>query len=812
MQSTGAVAPPGATIDENEQVGVLAGVVVSVSPRRRVRSQADVVRLIAALALAGVGVLVATWLRNTIGGAEEDLVDVYERVPDRFAEALTGLVVIGAGVVPLVALVVLVVRRRFRQAAALLTGAVGAGLAMAWLSEFLADQGVIAAVDPVTDRVVELTDPAIATSPLIASAVALVIIAAPWVSQQWRRVLWSGVGLLVLFRIVSSSEPPLDIVVAIAVGMAVGSLALLAFGTEGSDPGASELVSMLRAVGYPARIGQLPGNNPLRYAVEMASGEALEMRVRTVHDRSENLLEQLWRSARLRRWVTDRPYDTVQRRIEHEALAQRAAGDAGARVAAVRAIVASRYDSVGLLESASPGVPASEVPPDRLDRALLRDVWRQVAALHQQRIAHRALDLAQVTVTPDGRAVLRGFDGAAIAASDRDLALDRAQLLVSTALVIGAPAAVDVAVETVGKLAVVTAMPYLQPLALPAPTRKAWRSNKEVLDALREAVRHATGVEPVALARLDRIRPRTVVSIAALAGAFYFLLPQLANLDESAEAASRANWWWLGPMVVGAAATIGFAALAFVSSVREPIAYLPALRMQLASSFVSRIAPANTGSLAIGVRFLQRSGIEPGAAAAAVGLCALAGFVIHLLLTVAFLAWVGTSEVGFSLPQADVLFIVIAVALSASGLVVGLVPALRRRVLPPLISQVRNAASAVADVLTDPLRVISLVYGSIGITMSFIVTLAASVSAFGGGVSFPEIGAAYLVAAALGSAAPTPGGLGAVEAALVGALTGYGMPSGAAVSAVLTFRLVTYWLPMLPGWIMFQRMQRREEI
>ena len=812
MQSTGAVAPPGATIDENEQVGVLAGVVVSVSPRRRVRSQADVVRLIAALALAGVGVLVATWLRNTIGGAEEDLVDVYERVPDRFAEALTGLVVIGAGVVPLVALVVLVVRRRFRQAAALLTGAVGAGLAMAWLSEFLADQGVIAAVDPVTDRVVELTDPAIATSPLIASAVALVIIAAPWVSQQWRRVLWSGVGLLVLFRIVSSSEPPLDIVVAIAVGMAVGSLALLAFGTEGSDPGASELVSMLRAVGYPARIGQLPGNNPLRYAVEMASGEALEMRVRTVHDRSENLLEQLWRSARLRRWVTDRPYDTVQRRIEHEALAQRAAGDAGARVAAVRAIVASRYGSVGLLESASPGVPASEVPPDRLDRALLRDVWRQVAALHQQRIAHRALDLAQVTVTPDGRAVLRGFDGAAIAASDRDLALDRAQLLVSTALVIGAPAAVDVAVETVGKLAVVTAMPYLQPLALPAPTRKAWRSNKEVLDALREAVRHATGVEPVALARLDRIRPRTVVSIAALAGAFYFLLPQLANLDESAEAASRANWWWLGPMVVGAAATIGFAALAFVSSVREPIAYLPALRMQLASSFVSRIAPANTGSLAIGVRFLQRSGIEPGAAAAAVGLCALAGFVIHLLLTVAFLAWVGTSEVGFSLPQADVLFIVIAVALSASGLVVGLVPALRRRVLPPLISQVRNAASAVADVLTDPLRVISLVYGSIGITMSFIVTLAASVSAFGGGVSFPEIGAAYLVAAALGSAAPTPGGLGAVEAALVGALTGYGMPSGAAVSAVLTFRLVTYWLPMLPGWIMFQRMQRREEI
>ncbi len=85
-------------------------------------------------------------------------------------------------------------------------------------------------------------------------------------------------------------------------------------------------------------------------------------------------------------------------------------------------------------------------------------------------------------------------------------------------------------------------------------------------------------------------------------------------------------------------------------------------------------------------------------------------------------------------------------------------------------------------------------------------------AAFGGGVSFPEIGAAYLAAAALGSVAPTPGGLGALEAALVAWLTGYGMSSGPAVSAVLTYRLVTFWLPMIPGWLTFHQMQRREEL
>ena len=135
---------------------------------------------------------------------------------------------------------------------------------MQLLTEFLAGQGIIAGIDPDTDRIVELTSTSFPTSPLIASTVALVIAATPWLSHQWRRVLWPCVGLLVLFRVVSSNEPPLDVVIAIAVGMAMGSLALLVFGTEGSDPDAPELVAMLRTAGRPARIEQLPGSAPAR--------------------------------------------------------------------------------------------------------------------------------------------------------------------------------------------------------------------------------------------------------------------------------------------------------------------------------------------------------------------------------------------------------------------------------------------------------------------------------------------------------------------------------------------------------------------
>ena len=796
-----------------DQAGVPHDVTVSVAPRQRVRYQADIVRLLVSLALLAGGVLIAIHARNTIGGAEEDIVDVYERVPERFADVLAAVAVVSATVVPVVAVVFLILLRRYRQAAALVLGGLAAVLAMNWLSDVLADRGVVAAVDPNTEQVIELTDPEFATSPLIAAVVAFVVIASPRVSRQWRRVMWFGVGVLILFRVVSSSEPPLDIVIAVALGMAIGYLALLAFGTESVDPDADELVSMLRPVADPVRIEQLEGDTPLRYAVDLADGEKLQLRVRTRTDRSSERLEQAWRTVRLRTSQLDEPYATGQRRIEHEVLAQTTAGVAGVRVPAVRGIVASSAGSVGLLEERLAGSTAvSDLPTARLNRPLLRRIWHQVAALHRQRVAHRALGLGVVRVTGTGDVAMSEFDAARLAASDRDLALDRAQLLVDTALRVGADEAVAVAVEALGPKAIVAAVPYLQPLALPAATRRNLRGNREVLDHLREAVADATGVEPAPMARLERVRPRTAVSILALAGGFYFLLPQLADVGETAEAASHANWWWLAPIFAGAAATFFAAALSLLGSVPQPISYLATVRMQVASAFVGRIAPANTGTLAVGVRFLQRSGVDTAAAGAAVGLNALVGFATHLALMAAFLAWAGARGPGFSLPDANVWLLVIAIGGVVSGLVVGLVPALRRRILPPLLGYLRTAGSSLADVVTDPWRVLALVGGALGITFAFILTLMASVEAFGGGVSFPEIPAAYLNAAAIGSATPTPGGLGAVEAALVAALTGYGMADSAAVSAVLTFRLATYWAPMIPGWIMFQQMQRNEEL
>ncbi len=87
-----------------------------------------------------------------------------------------------------------------------------------------------------------------------------------------------------------------------------------------------------------------------------------------------------------------------------------------------------------------------------------------------------------------------------------------------------------------------------------------------------------------------------------------------------------------------------------------------------------------------------------------------------------------------------------------------------------------------------------------------------SVPALGGGVGIAEIGAVYLGAAVIAAVSPTPGGLGAIKAALVAGLTGVGMHAGPAVSAVLSYRLATYWLSIAPGWLSRRFLQKRDYV
>ena len=63
------------------------------------------------------------------------------------------------------------------------------------------------------------------------------------------------------------------------------------------------------------------------------------------------------------------------------------------------------------------------------------------------------------------------------------------------------------------------------------------------------------------------------------------------------------------------------------------------------------------------------------------------------------------------------------------------------------------------------------------------------------------VSSVYLAGTAIAAASPTPGNLGAVELTLTAGLTGIGVPPATAFAGVLLYRLLTFWLPIVPGFL-----------
>jgi uncharacterized membrane protein YbhN (UPF0104 family) len=133
-------------------------------------------------------------------------------------------------------------------------------------------------------------------------------------------------------------------------------------------------------------------------------------------------------------------------------------------------------------------------------------------------------------------------------------------------------------------------------------------------------------------------------------------------------------------------------------------------------------------------------------------------------------------------------------------------PANRRKVIDPVIA----AGRGLVRVLRNPWQAAQLFGGVSGVMVANVLTLAVCLQGFGGDASLLKVIAVYLGGSAIASASPTPGGLGAVEAALVAGLTAVGVQTGPAVAGVLTYRLLTFWLPIIPGFLALRFLQHRQ--
>ena len=313
-------------------------------------------------------------------------------------------------------------------------------------------------------------------------------------------------------------------------------------------------------------------------------------------------------------------------------------------------------------------------------------------------------------------------------------------------------------------------MPYLQPLALSAATRTGARRSRRCRSSAAR-IAEATAREPVPLERLVRVRPRTLVMIATLTGAFYVLLPQLANVDDSFAALGSANWGWLAGAVVMSAFTYVAAAIGMIGGVRERLPFVPDAAGR--PGVVVR-QPGHPGQRRRhgAQRALHAEGRDP-AGRGGHRRRAQRRRRRHRPRRAArrLLRLGGPGRRGRVLgPGGSKLLVVIAVVLAVVGVVLATRRGRRLRARPRRAVRAPVAARASRRVARSPARLAALFGGSIGVTLAYIAALACAVAAFDGGLSFAQVGAVYLGASLIAAAAPTPGGLGALEAALVAGL------------------------------------------
>ncbi|MEX5716981.1 lysylphosphatidylglycerol synthase domain-containing protein [Geodermatophilus maliterrae] len=776
-----------------------------------VRSPSDALRTVVSTLAALLLVVLAQWSRDAVLSLDEDLLE-----RSSFTTPAVGRILAGVSTLLVIASITAawvtpLLTRRYRLFGHLLVSGVLVTVLLrgvAWSLDRGRDTDVL--VREVDRR--GGVDSTLTVDGLAVAAASFVVLA-PFVSRRWRRAGSLLLALVTSLRLLVPIAYPATLAAALVLGAAAGSGTLLLLGRPDSRPTRAAVAAALTGGGLTP-VGLEPAAVDARgsvpYVATLDDGSRVFAKVVGAENRAADLLFRAYRFLRLKNVGDERPFSSLRRTVEHEALVSLLVRDVGARTPRLRAIAPVGKDSFLLSHDLVDGTTLDRVPDGAITAPVLHGIWQQVAVLRRHRVAHRDLRRANVLLDRAGSPWLIDFGFSEVAAGDALLDADVAQLLVALALQVGVDPVVDAAIAELGPQAVAASLPRLQPNTFSGATRDALKGREDLVAQLRAAVSTRCGVPEPRLEALERISPRTLLTIVVLVVVTYLLLPQLGDVPGMVDRVREADWAWSPLILATSALTYVGATLCIVGAVPARLRLLPTFVAQLASSFATKLAPAGLGGMALNVRYLQKSGVDLAVATSGVGLGFVSGFVVHVVLLLVFAVWAGESVLGsIRLPNPEVVVwgALAVLTLTAAALAV---PTVRRLVVSRAVPLLRRSVGGVARALRSPGKLALLLGGSALVTLGYLVSLYLSTRALDGALGFATVGAVYLAGAAVAAAAPTPGGLGALEAAVIAGLVAAGMDHTIAVPAVFLYRIATFWLPVLPGWVAFTWLRRSE--
>jgi uncharacterized membrane protein YbhN (UPF0104 family) len=572
-------------------------------------------------------------------------------------------------------------------------------------------------------------------------------------------------------------------------------------------PTADDAARVIASAAAPSTLAlERPGQGRV-YAVTDVAGGRWDVVALDGDRQVIGALASVWSAIRLR-GLERRTVVSLRQAAERAALLAYAATAAGVRSPGLVGL-AEIEDSVVLAhEHVTDAVPFTDLDPDAITDQVLADAWAQLRCAHAAGLAHRDLT-SDVILVRDGQVWIAGWTNGDVASSELARRLDIAQMLAVLALRVGPPRAVASAAEVLQPELLGAIAPLLQPVALPQQTRVLARGRKGLLEEVRasliELMPPAAEAEPVQLARFS---PRTVVTTTIAVAAVWVVLSTL-NIGQLTDAVAQANPMWAAVAFALGLFTYVGAALSLIAFAPVRLGLWRTTLVQAASSVVALVTPAGVGPAALNLRYLNRRKVDTPLAVASVALIQVSQFVVTIAMLLLIAAVTGTSG-AFKVPGATALIVMGAIVAVVGGALA--IPSVRRWAWARSAPTLRQVWPRVLWVVGQPGRLGLGLLGNVIMTGGFIAAFAASLAAFGQSVPPTQLAIIYLGGTALGSAVPTPGGLGTVELALSGGLTAAGIPAAVAASIAVLFRLLTFWARIPVGWAAMRYLQRKNDL
>ncbi|EIK85241.1 lysylphosphatidylglycerol synthase transmembrane domain-containing protein [Gardnerella greenwoodii] len=649
--------------------------------------------------------------------------------------------------------------------------------------------------------------------------------------KEYKHVMWGWNALFIVSAILlfSSWDSYPAALISCCVGRAIGTLIRFAKGTSSKGAWGDDIVIALKNIGIDnltqltRRTQQADHTGVLRSSLDddlienSRLYDATDIHgmhyVISVLDNQVHLpgyLNQLWQWVRLIDIPTRRDR-SARHSVHHHLSMLLVLRNLHLPTANVYGVSDSDKSSIMVFHAANALLPCNLNTLTVEDAAKL---MRYVDAANMRGITHRRITPETIARLEDGTPVIAGWQNGDVASDSTNIALDKVQLLTLIAACTDIDTSIKAALNAWGADKLAEILPFMQKAAIPASTRSLPSWNKKVFEhlcnKLSQTVALHTDEEDYDTVRLARFNIRFFVSLVLAIIAIAVIATQWHPQEVFAALKHANNLMVLLCFIfsmlawVGSAITLG----SFMDDQKPSSTVLFA--SQAASGFTAVSMPAGVGPAFVNMQLLKKNGYNSTQATAITSAVWLIQALITTIVLLVIGIFTGKNVLSGMIPTHMLITVIGIITLLICTLMA--IPKARKIIRKHYLPILSDYGRQIKELVSHPLQLIGGSFGAIVLVSCIGLGYWVALLAFGYYANPWETILLFILANTAGSAIPTPGGLGAVEASLTFAFTSVGVPPTIALSATLLYRLMFYWLRIPIGAFAMNWLSSRELI